>query len=64
MEMLQRTHQALTTGPTPPSDADAGVADALAACRRLADAADAAIDQAYSGDAETFLAASQQAGGQ
>ncbi len=61
MEMLQRTLQTASGDPTP-SDPDAGAT--LAACRRMADAGDAAIDQVYSGDAETFLAANKQAGGQ
>ena len=64
MEMQQRTIQTHAGDPTPSSDADAGASATLAACRRMADAGDAAIDRVYSGDAETFLAANQQAGGQ
>jgi hypothetical protein len=64
METLQITHpvpvEDTAIGPFP----GIGAADALAECRRMADAADAAIDQAYSGDAEKFLAANQQDGGQ
>jgi hypothetical protein len=50
-------------GPFPP-EPDSGSSAALDACRRLTDAADAAIDQAYSGDAEAFLNANRQTGGQ
>ena len=64
METQQRTHQTHTVDPTPSSTPDAGASDALDTFRRMADAADAAIDQAYSGNAEAFLAANQQAGGQ
>lgn len=51
--------------PGVPTDDGAGTgAEALAACRRMADAADAAIERAASGDAETFLTSNRQAGGQ
>ena len=64
MEMQQRTLETRAGDPTPAPSADDAAAATLAACRSLADAADAAIDRAYSGDAETFLAANRQAGGQ
>ena len=57
--VANRTNETRFT-PTP----EDGAAQALASCRRMADAADAAIDQAYSGDAEAFLAANKQEGGQ
>jgi hypothetical protein len=64
MEKQQITLQRRSDDPALPSNADAGASEALAACRRLADVADAAIDQAYSGDAKAFLAANRQDGGQ
>lgn len=64
METQHRTLQTHPGSPTPSAESDAAAADALAACRRLADAADSAIDQAYSGDAAAFLAANKQDGGQ
>ena len=64
MEMQQRHQQIRSSEPTPPPADDTAAAEAFAACRRLADAADAAIDQAYSGNAEEFLAANRQSGGQ
>ncbi len=64
MEMQQTTYQERPIDGSPSPDAGGGAAEALAACQRLTAAADAAIEQAYSGNAETFLAANRQSGGQ
>jgi len=63
MEMQQRP-QSPRAAATPDAGDSSGVSQTLEACRKLADAADAAIDQAYSGNAEMFIAANQQKGGQ
>ena len=63
MEMQQRTPSPSAAG-SPDAGAASGVTQILDGCRRLADAADAAIDQAYSGNAEVFIASNQQKGGQ
>ena len=63
MELQQRLPQERAAG-TPDAGDGAAVSQTLDACRRLADAADAAIDQAHSGNAEMFIAANQQMGGQ
>jgi hypothetical protein len=64
MDTQQITLRSSMPGAPSEPNPDGGAAQALAECRRMVDAADAAIDQAYSGDAETFLAANKQDGGQ
>ena len=63
MELQQLSHPARGTG-MPDAVDGATVTQTLEACRKLADAADAAIERAYSGNAELFIAANQQSGGQ
>ena len=63
MEMQQLSYQSRGSD-APSADGSSGVAEALAACSKLADAADAAIDRALSGEAERFLQANQQSGGE
>ena len=64
MQTQQTILQTRGTDPSSSPDPDTAASEALASCRRMTEAADAAIEQAYSGDAETFLAANRQCGGQ
>ena len=64
MQLQQTTQQRALSVAANPATPDDGAGEALAACRRLSDAADEAIDKAYSGDAEAFLTANRQSGGQ
>ncbi len=64
MELQHATLPTRSLEPAFQPSPDAGATEALASCRRMADAADAVIDQVYSGDAEGFLSANKQDGGQ
>lgn len=64
MEMQQISSQTRNGEPEPSASGDAAAIETLAACRRLADVGDAAIDQVASGNAQAFLEANTQAGGQ
>ena len=64
MQMLQTTVATRRTEFSSSPTEDAGGVETLAEVRRMADAGDDAIEKAYSGDAEAFLEANKQCGGQ
>ena len=64
MELIQQIHRDTRTNPGDAPEGGANVTEALARAQRLADAADDLIDRVCSGEAEAFLSANRQAGGQ
>jgi hypothetical protein len=66
MDLQQRRHDQRTTpqAASSPAGGGPGLDQARLQAQRLLDAADAAITRALSGNAEAFLAASRQQGGQ
>lgn len=60
----QTIHHTQQTEASLDPDTGGNASETLLSLRRMADAADAAIERACSGNAEEFLAANRQQGGQ